>query len=113
MTVRSRSNGPNLNILTTGGARVTVAGGRRRRWHGMPSSSEMKGRGDELVIPLGAGDRGVIGGEGGGVEVLFSSLNRSPELTPAAVRVGRGRSRGSGAWKNMRRCQEVAQERNN
>ena len=48
MTVRSRSDGPDLINLATGGARVTVAGGRRRRRRGMTRSGEKKRHGKTM-----------------------------------------------------------------
>ena len=53
-----------------------------------------------LPFPRGEGRRGGLGGEGDvAVELLFAG-NSSPDLAPAAVVVGRGRTRRSGGAKS-------------
>ena len=111
-TVRSRSDGPDLINLATGGARVKVAGGRRRRRRGMPRSDENKRNGKGLLLPLGAGDRGGNDGEVDGDEPLWFAGNCSPESVWAANSFGRGRIRRSGARKNTGASQGGAQDRN-
>ena len=54
---------------------------------------------------MDAGDRAGHDGEVDGVGVLRCVGNRSPELAPAAVVVGRGRTRRSAANKNTAMCQ--------
>ena len=111
MTVRSRSDGPDLINLATGGARVTVAGGRQRRWRGMPRSGENKSHGKGISLPSDGGGRGEHGGKVGDGEVDWFAGNSSPELQVAAVVFDRGRTRRSEGKKNTGVCQTEAQDR--
>ena len=88
-----------------------MAGGRRRRRHGMPRSDENKRNGKGLLLPLGAGDRGGNDGEVDGDEPLWFAGNCSPESVWAADGFGRGRIRRSGAQKNTGASQGGAQDR--